>query len=188
MHIIRANRYGIGLIVAKYGAPLNYYLWSCNEHGRSCWLIIFFLIFLKMDEEAQMWCSWSVWGCIQIQRQETAICPHRTEVAAQAYHVQVGGLLRFLHAFVGIKKQKFPNCSSYILRYAIMYFSCFFYINHKYNNYKKCFCCHIYQCWFNHVRSQFVMITLFMINYSWFITATLWLIVFEFFLLFLKLH
>lgn len=43
-----------------------------------------------MDEKAQMWGSWPDRGRIQIQRQETAVRPHRTEVAAQTYHVQVG--------------------------------------------------------------------------------------------------
>ena len=42
-----------------------------------------------------MWRSRPDRGCVQIQCQETAVRPHRTEVAAQTYHIQVG-LLGFL--------------------------------------------------------------------------------------------
>ena len=44
----------------------------------------------QVDEEAQMRCSGPDGRCSEIQCQETAVRPHRTEVATQTYHIQVG--------------------------------------------------------------------------------------------------
>ena len=49
------------------------------------------VLFFQMDEEAPMWGPRPARRGVQIQCPEKAVRPHRAEVAAQAYHIQVGG-------------------------------------------------------------------------------------------------
>lgn len=47
------------------------------------------LFVLQLDEKASLWCTRPAWRCLQIQRTETTLRSHRTEVATQTYHIQV---------------------------------------------------------------------------------------------------